>query len=165
MKILQCLTLSLNQLNPKSFALNEGLEFPEPGGRRDSNPQQPEPQSGALPLSYGHHHWRGTRLKFESLFANKGLDFLGVSSNSRRRWYKKLPPVGLSWCCSVMSCDAGRLASWPYFYSPQRCSSSRNRTIRVRFSSKLISPRKRAKNLSAKTDLKLLWPSIASPAA
>src|SRR6185437_4734454 len=24
------------------------------GGRRDSNPQQPEPQSGALPLSYGH---------------------------------------------------------------------------------------------------------------
>lgn len=28
------------------------------GGRRDSNPQQPEPQSGALPLSYGHHRWR-----------------------------------------------------------------------------------------------------------
>src|SRR5947207_10694018 len=26
------------------------------GGRRDSNPQQPEPQSGALPLSYGHHN-------------------------------------------------------------------------------------------------------------
>ena len=25
------------------------------GDRRDSNPQQPEPQSGALPLSYGHH--------------------------------------------------------------------------------------------------------------
>src|SRR6266576_2081406 len=25
------------------------------GGRRDSNPQPPEPQSGALPLSYGHH--------------------------------------------------------------------------------------------------------------
>lgn len=25
------------------------------GGQRDSNPQQPEPQSGALPLSYGHH--------------------------------------------------------------------------------------------------------------
>jgi hypothetical protein len=24
------------------------------GGRRDSNPQHPEPQSGALPLSYGH---------------------------------------------------------------------------------------------------------------
>src|SRR5213593_674735 len=35
------------------------------GGRRDSNPQQPEPQSGALPLSYGHHHCQGTRLKFE----------------------------------------------------------------------------------------------------
>jgi hypothetical protein len=27
----------------------------EVGGRRDSNPQQPESQSGALPLSYGHH--------------------------------------------------------------------------------------------------------------
>jgi hypothetical protein len=27
----------------------------EMGGRRDSNPQQPEPQSGALPLSYDHH--------------------------------------------------------------------------------------------------------------
>ena len=28
------------------------------GGRRDSNPQQPESQSGALPLSYGHHRVR-----------------------------------------------------------------------------------------------------------
>ena len=28
--------------------------FGEKGGRRDSNPQQPEPQSGALPLSYDH---------------------------------------------------------------------------------------------------------------
>jgi hypothetical protein len=27
---------------------------PRAGDRRDSNPQQPEPQSGALPLSYGH---------------------------------------------------------------------------------------------------------------
>jgi hypothetical protein len=31
------------------------FELAEAGGRRDSNPQQPEPQSGALPLSYGHH--------------------------------------------------------------------------------------------------------------
>ena len=78
------------------------LGFAKPGGRRDSNPQQPEPQSGALPLSYGHHHCQGTRLKFESLFANKGLDFLGVSSNSRRWWYQKLPPVGLSWRRTVV---------------------------------------------------------------
>jgi hypothetical protein len=28
--------------------------LPNGGGQRDSNPQQPEPQSGALPLSYGH---------------------------------------------------------------------------------------------------------------
>ncbi len=31
------------------------LELRKQGGQRDSNPQQPEPQSGALPLSYGHH--------------------------------------------------------------------------------------------------------------
>src|SRR6202035_405686 len=52
------------------------LEFTKPGGRRDSTPQQPEPQSGTLPLSYGHHHWRENKiLKSESFFANKGLDF------------------------------------------------------------------------------------------
>src|SRR5436189_3467846 len=33
------------------------------GGRRDSNPQQPEPQSGALPLSYGHHNLSETKSK------------------------------------------------------------------------------------------------------
>src|SRR5437762_14280865 len=33
------------------------------GGRRDSNPQQPEPQSGALPLSYGHHKFSETESK------------------------------------------------------------------------------------------------------
>src|SRR5438477_4904345 len=35
----------------------------ETGGRRDSNPQQPEPQSGALPLSYGHHKFSETESK------------------------------------------------------------------------------------------------------
>src|SRR5262249_37664944 len=34
-----------------------------PGGRRDSNPQQPEPQSGALPLSYDHHNLSETESK------------------------------------------------------------------------------------------------------
>ena len=34
------------------------------GGQRDSNPQQPESQSGALPLSYGH---RQAEFKFESV--------------------------------------------------------------------------------------------------
>ena len=33
------------------------------GGRRDSNQQQPEPQSGALPLNYGHHQRRRTLWK------------------------------------------------------------------------------------------------------
>jgi hypothetical protein len=31
------------------------------GDRRDSNPQQPEPQSGALPLSYGHRNRQGSQ--------------------------------------------------------------------------------------------------------
>src|SRR5438094_6867392 len=44
---------------PKSEAENWSLGFgfwdlSQKGGRRDSNPQQPEPQSGALPLSYDH---------------------------------------------------------------------------------------------------------------
>src|SRR5438270_648014 len=74
------------------------LELAKPGGRRDSNPQQPEPQSGALPLSYGHHHWRETRiLKSESFFANKGLDFSRHSTNSRRRWNENLATAGLPW--------------------------------------------------------------------
>ena len=30
------------------------------GDRRDSNPQQPESQSGALPLNYGHHQGGAT---------------------------------------------------------------------------------------------------------
>src|SRR2546423_1566421 len=39
------------------------------GDRRDSNPQQPEPQSGALPLSYGHQQ-RSSILVFQEPFAN-----------------------------------------------------------------------------------------------
>src|SRR6266487_937288 len=58
-----------------SLFTDHSSHYEHAGGRRDSNPQQPEPQSGALPLSYGHHHCQGTRLKFEFLFANKGLDF------------------------------------------------------------------------------------------
>ena len=40
------------------------------GDRRDSNPQQPEPQSGALPLSYGHHarHWPVLEVCLNSIF-------------------------------------------------------------------------------------------------
>src|SRR2546423_13318242 len=35
---------------------NSAIEISDKkGGQRDSNPQQPEPQSGALPLSYDHH--------------------------------------------------------------------------------------------------------------
>src|SRR5213592_4532864 len=51
------------------------------GGRRDSNPQQPEPQSGALPLSYGHHRkYRAPSLRFAARFAKiKGWRFLFVS--------------------------------------------------------------------------------------
>src|SRR5437773_10095488 len=34
------------------------------GGQRDSNPQQPEPQSGALPLSYDHRLTQILGLRF-----------------------------------------------------------------------------------------------------
>ncbi len=30
------------------------------GERRESNPQPPTPQVGALPLSYAHHNWRNS---------------------------------------------------------------------------------------------------------
>ena len=43
--------VDLRSANLKSAI--ENLKF-KWGGRRDSNPQQPEPQSGALPLSYDH---------------------------------------------------------------------------------------------------------------
>ena len=53
----------------------------ETGGQRDSNPQQPEPQSGALPLSYDHHRKNRTpSLRFVARFAKiKGWRFLFVS--------------------------------------------------------------------------------------
>jgi hypothetical protein len=46
-------TLRLWDLGSGNAAV-EARRFEE-GGRRDLNPQQPEPQSGALPLSYDHH--------------------------------------------------------------------------------------------------------------
>src|SRR5215831_16809898 len=36
--------------------MTPGMAREKLGGQRDSNPQQPEPQSGALPLSYDHHN-------------------------------------------------------------------------------------------------------------
>ncbi len=56
------------------------------GDRRDSNPQQPEPQSGALPLSYGHHlltkvRFYGANQNFQTVFSGKfGSDFMGEVS-------------------------------------------------------------------------------------
>src|SRR5947209_17171176 len=41
------------------------------GGRRDSNPQQPEPQSGALPLSYDHHNLSETESKIPILLCKQ----------------------------------------------------------------------------------------------
>ncbi len=43
---------SPGQMRLRESIFNEGKKW---GDRRDSNPQQPEPQSGALPLNYGHH--------------------------------------------------------------------------------------------------------------
>src|SRR5262249_19149199 len=41
------------------------------GGRRDSNPQQPEPQSGALPLSYDHHNVSETDSKVPTVLCKQ----------------------------------------------------------------------------------------------
>ena len=40
---------------PTLFEPKPSSEVKRGGDRRGSNPQQPEPQSGALPLSYGRH--------------------------------------------------------------------------------------------------------------
>jgi hypothetical protein len=46
------------------------------GGRRDLNPQQPEPQSGALPLSYDHH-------LFQRAQSYRNLEFSQADFGSR----------------------------------------------------------------------------------
>ena len=43
-----------NTNNGQRIKSKIGTQTSKWGGQRDSNPQQPEPQSGALPLSYGH---------------------------------------------------------------------------------------------------------------
>jgi hypothetical protein len=59
------------------------------GGRRDLNPQRPEPQSGALPLSYDHH-------------AN-AEDETNASSDSAKQILsgRRLPSPGLQFDISV----------------------------------------------------------------
>jgi hypothetical protein len=56
------------------------------GGRRDSNPQQPEPQSGALPLSYGHQRLNEIDFKIPGALCKQrarlpALDILIVSAS------------------------------------------------------------------------------------
>src|SRR5438477_1649783 len=53
------------------------------GGQRDSNPQQPEPQSGALPLSYDHRLTQILGLRFAIAKAKVGAA-LAVSSSLGR---------------------------------------------------------------------------------
>lgn len=64
------------------------------GDRRDSNPQQPEPQSGALPLSYGHHH-RARTLEMRLPSVKSGFWVI--------HWavHPDIPPeeMGLGWGC------------------------------------------------------------------
>src|SRR5947207_12118335 len=50
-----------------------GLGPRKQGGQRDSNPQQPEPQSGALPLSYGHQ--RGSDSSFSRALCKRETRF------------------------------------------------------------------------------------------
>ena len=77
------------------------------GGRRDSNPQQPEPQSGALPLSYGHHNVSEMESKILiSLCKQRArlfpYDPLIVSAGG-----PEISPQAVG-CGSAASCDATR---------------------------------------------------------
>ena len=49
-----CLVLNAIRIQHKSFARFKSLSY-NWGDRRDLNPRQPDPQSGALPLSYDRH--------------------------------------------------------------------------------------------------------------
>ena len=82
----------VNRLNAKSLAF-ERLKFPEPGGRRDSNPQQPESQSGALPLSYGHHNLSEQSLRFLRirLCKQRASTFSTGPTNCQRRCPENSP--------------------------------------------------------------------------
>src|SRR5256714_15458162 len=50
------------------------------GGRRDSNPQQPEPQSGALPLSYDHQRLSEIDLKIPSALCKQRARLLALDT-------------------------------------------------------------------------------------
>jgi hypothetical protein len=57
---------------PTTNRINSELSAePRWGGRRDLNPQQPEPQSGALPLSYDHHSDTGKEISSSSSSAKE----------------------------------------------------------------------------------------------
>lgn len=75
-------SLAISLLDSKSVIVRDTLRHlpAEKGGRRDSNPQQPEPQSGALPLSYGHR--KGSNLGFRLRIAtNSGFPSSSSSSS------------------------------------------------------------------------------------
>ncbi len=82
------------------------------GGQRDSNPQQPEPQSGALPLSYGHHEFQ--ILDFRSPIANRS-----EGSTCLQSWHK---PRLLITCGGGEDCKTTRVG-----YRPARCFHEKNR--------------------------------------
>src|SRR5438105_169981 len=77
------------------------------GGRRDSNPQQPEPQSGALPLSYGHHYWRKEDLKIRTYFCKQMTRLSPRSPLILAASGKKVSPQR-GWRGASRADDAGR---------------------------------------------------------
>src|SRR5439155_24341045 len=88
------------------------------GGRRDSNPQQPEPQSGALPLSYGHHRRGGNQtLKFESFFCKQRTRFLSPASLILNVRGTKISPKPDYHCVSSLH-EANRFGSARSLFFP-----------------------------------------------
>ena len=76
------------------------------GGQRDSNPQQPEPQSGALPLSYDHRLIQILGLRFAIAKAKVGAG-LAQASRIGRLLCSAVPQLAHSslpatlWCFSL----------------------------------------------------------------
>ena len=54
------------------------------GDRRDSNPQQPGPQPGALPLSYGHHKDIGTSTNSRDILITNDTEVFSLVFSSSR---------------------------------------------------------------------------------
>ena len=81
------------------------LEPAKPGGRRDSNPQQPEPQSGALPLSYDHHNLSETESKISITLCKQRARLFPLAPLIVSSGGPEISPLPVG-CSAAASCNA-----------------------------------------------------------